>query len=313
MARTLSSSQVPGTPASRRARARSSTCCIEARTSTLGISRPVIPALPDSSRNDRTRASRRAFSLRLRTAWGSSRSISRFAARRSSAYVLSCAAPARISSASAASSSDKMLVTSSMILTCTASIFPAASLAKVTGSRRATVWAYPISPAADSQVRWNAAAISSAAKSCRRGREANSPSAAIRAQASRDSIRRVPDKNPTSWSSDSLARSSPCSPVTVSSTMASSGPGAIVSARPSSANPSRDSSSAGKVTYSPCGMPSSTSPAARSPQARRARGQRSRHGSPGRLIESSFADGGRYRCCVARISEPGVARYGRAG
>ena len=105
-----------------------------------------------------------------------------------------------------------MLVTSSMILTRTGSSFPAASAAKVTGSRRATVRANSISPAADSQVSRNAAAISSAAKSCRRGRDPNSASAAILAHARRDSIRRAPDRNPTSWSSDSSA-----SPVSVRS------------------------------------------------------------------------------------------------
>ena len=158
-----------------------------------------------------------------------------------------------------------MLVLSSMIRTWTGSSFPAASAANVTGSRRATVRAYSISPAADSQVSRNAAATSSAAKSVRRGRDANSASAAIFAHASRDSIRRVPARNPTSWSSDSPARPSPSAPATVSSTMASSEPGAIVSARPSSANPSRDSSSAGSVTYRPCGMPSPASPGSPEP------------------------------------------------
>jgi hypothetical protein len=154
---------------------------------------------------------------------------------------------------------------SSMILTCTASIFPAAKAAKVTGSRPATARAYSISPAADSQDSRNAAASSSAAKSDRRGRDANSASAAIRAQASRDSIRRAPDRNPISWSSDSPASPAPSGPAAVSSTMASSGPGAIVPARPSSANPSRDRSSAGAVTYRPCGMPSPASQPSSSP------------------------------------------------
>src|SRR5690349_15921605 len=98
-------------------------------------------------------------------------------------------AVARNSSARAASSSDSTLVTSSMILTWTGSRLPAASAAKVTGSRRATVRAYSMSPAADIQDGRNAAATSSAAKSCRRGRDANSASAAIRAHASRDSER----------------------------------------------------------------------------------------------------------------------------
>ena len=88
VARTFSSSQVPA-PRHRAGRGRGPRrAASRPAPPPMGSSRPEIPALPDSSRNARTRASRRAFSLRLRTASGSSRSTSRFAVRRSSAYVL---------------------------------------------------------------------------------------------------------------------------------------------------------------------------------------------------------------------------------
>ena len=107
----------------------------------MGISRAIIPAFSEDSRNRRTCASPRAFSLRLRTASGSSLVTNRRAADRSSPNVLDGAAPASSSSAAAAPAADKMLVSSSMIRTWTGWIFPAASAAKVRGSRAATLQA----------------------------------------------------------------------------------------------------------------------------------------------------------------------------
>jgi hypothetical protein len=57
---------------------------------------------------------------------------------RSWAHVFDCAASASFSSASAASSGDKMFVSSSMILTWTGRTFPAAKAANVLGSRSLT-------------------------------------------------------------------------------------------------------------------------------------------------------------------------------
>ncbi len=63
---------------------------------------------------------------------------SRCAADRSSPNVLDCAAWASCSSAAAAPAADRMLVSSWMMRTWTGWIFPAASAAKVFGSRVAT-------------------------------------------------------------------------------------------------------------------------------------------------------------------------------
>ena len=112
-----------------------------------------------------------------------------------------------------------------------------------------------ICPAADGWLMCSSKASSSAANSpCGLvpARRANSPIAAISVQAARDSRRRAAEMIPISWSSEQPARPEPSSPVTVSTTVASSGPGAMVSASPFWAKPDRVSCSAGRVMYRPC-------------------------------------------------------------
>ena len=63
-------------------------------------------------------------------------------------------------------------------------------------------------------------------------RRANSAIAAITVHSSRDCCRRAAEMMPISWSSEQPARPEPSSPVTVCTTVARRGPGAIVSAAP---------------------------------------------------------------------------------
>src|SRR6202042_2644977 len=105
---------------------------------------------------------------------------------------------------------------------------------------------------------WSSQASSSAANSPSGpvpARRANSLMAVNRIHAFRHSWRRAAEMMPSSWSSEHPASPEPSSPVTVSTTVASSGPGAIVSAWPFWANPDRVSSSAGRVTNRPCSGP----------------------------------------------------------
>ena len=90
-------------------------------------------------------------------------------------------------------------------------------------------------------------------------RRANSPVAAIRVQAARDSRRRAAEMMPSSWSSEQPARPEPSSPVTVCTTVASRGPGVIVSEAPPWQNPARVRCSAGRVMYRPCSGPGASS------------------------------------------------------
>ncbi len=79
--------------------------------------------------------------------------------------------------------------------------------------------------------------------------------AARRRVAVRDSRRRAAEMIPSSWSSEQPARPAPSSPVTVSTTAASSAPGAIVSDAPPWQKPARVSCPAGRVMYRPCSGP----------------------------------------------------------
>ena len=199
------------------------------------------------------------------------------------------AVPARRASALAASASVRMRVSSSMIRRWTGWIRQAASAAKVWGSRLATLQAKSICPAADCWDRCSSQASSSAANSPSRpvpARRANSPTAAISVHADRDSRRRAAEMMPSSWSSEQPASPEPSSPVTVSTTVASSAPGTIVSASPPWANPDRVSCSAGKHTYRPCGMPSSSGPGSSSAGSGEPSGSCS---SPGGLGNGSWS------------------------
>ena len=160
-ARAFSSCHVPGIPASRRARARPSMCCIDASTSTLGSSRPVIPAFPG---------------------------------------VL----PERL----------HMRLPAALLLP-----LPHRLRVEPVHQPRRRPAQFGMGPG------------------LRQLRSATAASAAIFAHARWDSIRRVPDRNPMIWSSDIEARPSPSSPATAPSTVASNGPGAIVSVRPSPPSP----------------------------------------------------------------------------
>ena len=81
-----------------------------------------------------------------------------------------------------------------------------------------------------SQANWSAA--NSAAQGSPTVRAVNSPTAASRYQATRDSNRRTAAMTPISWSSDSPARPFASSPVTVLMMLASSGSGGISAAGP---------------------------------------------------------------------------------